>query len=450
MSQENDQIIEDVEEKNLVESEVEVSEETEVAEQQGLSNTVLDVLLGEAKKKNEEEDEEMDDSEEEEEMEESADEDEDDSEEMEESADEDEDDSEEMEESADEDEDEDEEDSEEIELPEVKTKAGILAASFNALKGMKKSSLVSAYESINMSEEEGEVEVPSTKADIINAMYGQLKSMKKDDLQASYKSIMASCGGMHEETETDSFADDLKVLADAEQGLTEDFKSKASVLFEAAVANKVNEIQESLEEQYAEDLTEEVTYIRESLVEKIDDYLSYVVESFIEDNQEFVDNKLRTEITENFMSALQGVFTEHYIEVPESKIDLVDQLSDEVTEIKESLAEVESQRSELAQQVETLQREKIIAEASSDLASTQASKLASLVESTAFVNAETFAEKVNTIKEGFFKESASKLISEDVDGSTSEIKTIVEGAAQPNANLPKDMARYVQHLSRFK
>jgi hypothetical protein len=423
MSQENDQIIEDVEEKNLVESEVEVSEETEVAEQQGLSNTVLDILLGEAKKKNEEEeDEEMDDSEEEEEME----------------------------ESADEDEDEDEEDSEEIELPEVKTKAGILAASFNALKGMKKSSLVSAYEAINMSEEEGEVEVPSTKADIINAMYGQLKSMKKDDLQASYKSIMASCGGMHEETETDSFADDLKVLADAEQGLTEDFKSKASVLFEAAVANKVNEIQESLEEQYAEDLTEEVTYIRESLVEKIDNYLSYVVESFIEDNQEFVDNKLRTEITENFMSALQGVFTEHYIEVPESKIDLVDQLSDEVTEIKESLAEVESQRSELAQQVETLQREKIIAEASSDLASTQASKLASLVESTAFVNAETFAEKVNTIKEGFFKESASKLISEDVDGSTSGIKTIVEGAAQPNANIPKDMARYVQHLSRFK
>jgi len=447
MSQENDQIIEDVEEKNLVESEVEVSEETEVAEQQRLSNTVLDVLLGEAKKKNEEEDEEMDDSEEEEEMEESADEDEDDSEEMEESADEDEDDSEEMEESADE---EDEDDSEEMELPEVKTKAGILAASFDALKGMKKSSLVSAYEAINMSEEEGEVEVPNTKADIINAMYGQLKSMKKDDLQASYKAIMASCGGMHEETETDSFADDLKVLADAEQGLTEDFKGKASVLFEAAVANKVNEIQESLEEQYAEDLTEEVTYIRESLIEKIDDYLSYVVESFIEDNQEFVDNKLRTEITENFMSALQGVFTEHYIEVPESKIDLVDQLSDEVTEIKESLAEVESQRNELAQQVETLQREKIIAEASSDLASTQASKLASLVESTAFVDAETFAEKVNTIKEGFFKESASKLISEDVDGSTSGIKTIVEGAAQPNANLSKDMARYVQHLSRFK
>ena len=457
MSQENDQIIEDVEEKNLVESEVEVSEETEVAEQQRLSNTVLDVLLGEAKKKNEEEDEEMDDSEEEEEMEESADEDEDDSEEMEESADEededleegeyDSEDEEEMEESADE---EDEDDSEEIELPEVKTKAGILAASFDALKGMKKSSLVSAYEAINMSEEEGEVEVPNTKADIINAMYGQLKSMKKDDLQASYKAIMASCGGMHEETETDSFADDLKVLADAEQGLTEDFKGKASVLFEAAVANKVNEIQESLEEQYAEDLTEEVTYIRESLIEKIDDYLSYVVESFIEDNQEFVDNKLRTEITENFMSALQGVFTEHYIEVPESKIDLVDQLSDEVTEIKESLAEVESQRNELAQQVETLQREKIIAEASSDLASTQASKLASLVESTAFVDAETFAEKVNTIKEGFFKESASKLISEDVDGSTSGIKTIVEGAAQPNANLSKDMARYVQHLSRFK
>jgi hypothetical protein len=464
MSNEIEQIIEDVEENELIESEVEVSEETEVAEhEQPFSNAVLDVILGEAKKKNEaeesDEDEEVSEEEDEdEELEEAkvSEEDEEESDEVEESDEDEEEVSEsaEEEEESDEVEEEEEEESdedEEVELPEVKTKAGILAASFDALKGMKKSNLVAAYEAINMTEEEDEVEVPKTKADIINAMYGQLKAMKKDDIMASYKSIMASCGGVHEETEADSFASDLKVLAEADQELTEDFKAKASILFEAAVANKVQTIQEELESQYAEDLQEEVTYVRESLVEKIDDYLSFVVESWIEENQEFVDNKLRTEITENFMTALQGVFTEHYIEVPASKVDLVDELSEEVTEVKESLANAEAEKSELASQVVTLQREKIISEASTDLASTEAGKLSSLVEDTEFVDADTFSAKVATIKEGFFKESnQSEELVESQDSTVTETQTIVEGAVDPQAKLPKDMAKYVQHLSRFK
>jgi hypothetical protein len=454
MSNDNEQIIEDVEEKDLVvESEVEVSEETEVTEQeQPLSDTVLEVLLGEAKKKNEAEE-----SEEDEEVSEVEDEDEELEEakvaEEDEESDEDEDEVSEAKEDEDEVEEEESDEDEEVELPEVKTKAGILAASFDALKGMKKSNLVAAYEAINMTEEEeDEVEVPKTKADIINAMYGQLKAMKKDDITASYKSIMASYGSAkNEETEADSFASDLKVLAEADQGLTEDFKAKASILFEAAVADKVNSIQEELESQYTEDLQEEVTYVRESLVEKIDDYLSFVVESWIEENQEFVDNKLRTEITENFMTALQGVFTEHYIEVPASKVDLVDELSEEVAEVKESLANAEAEKSELASQVVTLQREKIISEASTDLATTEAGKLSSLVEDTEFVDADTFSAKVATIKEGFFKESKqSEELVESQDSTVTETQTIVEGAVDPQAKLPKDMAKYVQHLSRFK
>jgi cell division protein FtsB len=467
MSNEIEQIIEDVEENELIESEVEVSEETEVTEQeQPLSNAVLDVLLGEAKKKNEaehedddaeveeDEDEELEEAKVSEEDEEDEVEEEDD-EELEEGAHEDED-EEEVEEGEHSDEDEVEEESDEDEkeeLPEVQTKAGYLAASYDAIKGMKKSELVAAYKAVNMSEEEDEVEVPTTKADIINAMYGQLKAMKKDDLMASYKMIKSShCESVKEETEADLFADDLKVLASADQELTEDFKQKASILFEAAVANKVQTIQEQLEEEYAADLQEEVTYVRESLVTKIDDYLSYVVESWIEENQEFVDNKLRTEITENFMSALQNVFTEHYIEVPDSKVDLVDQLAEEAAEVKAELKETVAERAELAKQVETLQREKILSEASADLASTQAEKLSSLVEETEFVDADTFAAKVATIKEGFFKESTETkdVITETVDSATTETKTIVEGEVSEEAKLPRDMAKYVSHLSRFK
>jgi hypothetical protein len=440
------------------------------------------VLLGEAKKKNEaeheddeaeveeDEDEELEEAKVSEEDEESEDEDEEevsegahedeeeveeeeDDEELEEGAHEDED-EDEVEEGEHSDEDEESDEDEKEELPEVQTKAGYLAASFDTLKGMKKSELVAAYEALNMTEDEEEMEeMPKTKADIINAMYGQLKAMKKDDLMASYKSIMAShCESVKEETEADLFADDLKVLADADQGLTEDFKQKASILFEGAVANRVAEIKEALEAEYSENLQEEVTYVRESLVTKIDDYLSYVVESWIEENQEFVDNKLRVEITENFMKALQNTFTEHYIEVPDSKVDLVDDLSEQVTEIKESLANVSAEKEELARQVEELSREKIISEASTDLASTEAGKLASLVEETEFVDSETFAAKVATIKEGFFKESTEteEVLTETVDSAETEVKTIVEGEISQEAKLPKDMAKYVTHLSRFK
>ena len=469
MSEEN-QIIEDVEEKDLVENQELVQDNPEeVAEDtsQTLTQAVVDALLGEAKK-NESEDEsdedDDDDSEEEEEVEEAKstskkeESDEDDSEEDEEEVEEattkteeeesDEDDSVENKDDKDED---DDDSVEEIKLPDVKTKAGYLAASFDALKSMKKSQLVNAYKGINVSEDGGEVEVPKTKADIINAMYGQLKTMQKEQLTASYKAIQDSCGDVHEELEIESYVEDLKILADSEQELTESFKAKVGTLFEGAVANRVVEIKESLEAQYDNDLQEEVGYIRESLVTKIDDYLSYVVESWIGENQEFVDNKLRTEIAENFMKALQGVFTEHYIEVPDSKVDLVDQLSDEVTSVKESLAGVRGKNVILTEEVESLHREKILSEATADLASTQVAKLSSIIEEVDFVDADTFASKVATIKEGFFSNSDSskeEVITESIDSSN--VKTIVEGELDPNSNLSGDMKRYVSTLSRFK
>ena len=472
MSEEN-QIIEDVEEKDLVENQELVQDNPEeVAEDtsQTLTQAVVDALLGEAKK-NESEDESDEDDDSEEEVEEAKstskkeESDEDDSEEDEEEVEEattkteeesDEDDSEGESGEDDpvenkDDKDEDDDSVEEVKLPDVKTKAGYLAASFDALKSMKKSQLVNAYKGINVSEDGGEVEVPKTKADIINAMYGQLKTMQKEQLTASYKAIQDSCGDVQEEKEIESYVEDLKILADSEQELTESFKAKVGTLFEGAVANRVVEIKESLEAQYDNDLQEEVGYIRESLVTKIDDYLSYVVESWIGENQEFVDNKLRTEIAENFMKALQGVFTEHYIEVPDSKVDLVDQLSDEVTSVKESLAGVQGKNVILTEEVESLHREKILSEATADLASTQVAKLSSIIEEVDFVDADTFASKVATIKEGFFSNSDSskeEVITESIDSSN--VKTIVEGELDPNSNLSGDMKRYVSTLSRFK
>jgi len=458
-------VVEDVQEEDLVENQ-ELVQDTpeEVAEesQESLSDSVLDVLLGEAKKKNEAEDEEDDEES-----------DDDEEDEVEESVEVDE---ETIEESSEETEEESiEESSEEVEeetLEEgVQTKAGILADAFSTIKSMKKHDLVKAFEAMNGDdEEEDEIEEedvdgekdaegnaaaikksapPKTKAEMINAMYKEMKGMKKDDLMAAYGAIKSAMDDEEEEEMEEAFATDLKVLADADSNLTEDFKAKASTLFEAAVANKVATIKEDLENTYEDSLQEEVVYIRETLIEKIDNYLTYVVEDWMSENQEYVDNKLRTDIAEDFMKNLKDLFVESYIEVPQSKVDLVDSLSEDVEATKSELLTISEERDSLANQIAELQREKIISEATSELTSTQSSKFVKLLEGIEFVDASNFETKVSVIKESFFnEEETTQELEEEVSSDETEI--IVEGEADPAAELSPTMQKYLSSLSRIQ
>jgi hypothetical protein len=502
-------VVEDVQEDNLVENQ-ELVQDTpeEVTEEsvENLSDSVLNILLGEAKKKNEAEHEDEESDEDEDEDEES-----------------------------DEDEDEDDEDEEdnleeamgklnakgelemtaknyakvhkdyktkmqgvpyamqidpktggtalypvkiikesEEETPEegVKTKAGILADAFSTIKSMKKHDLVKAYEAMHgdddeeeeMEEEDMDGEKiagdnataikksapPQTKAEMINAMYKEMKGMKKEELMAAYDAIKDSVHGDEDEEEMEeAFASDLKVLADAESNLTEDFKTKASTLFEAAVANKVVTIKEELENTYEESLQEEIVYIRESLIEKIDNYLTYVVEEWMTENQEYVDNKLRTDIAEDFMKNLKNLFVESYIEVPESKVDLVDSLSEDIEATKSELLTVSEERDSLAAQIFELQREKIVSEATSDLTSTQSSKFVKLLKGVEFIDATNFKSKVQVIKESFFTEEETVETLEE-ENSSDETEIIVEGGVNPNAELSPTMQRYISSLSRIQ
>ena len=142
-------------------------------------------------------------------------------------------------------------------------------------------------------------------------------------LQAQYgklKKEMASAKSMDESFDLESEVD---LLVQADSNLSEEFKTKAQVVFEAAIANKVYDIRTQLEEQYASDLQEELTHVRTSLIEKIDNYLTYVVENWVNENEDVVDSQLRSEITEGFIKGLQNLFVESYIDVPEEKRDLV-------------------------------------------------------------------------------------------------------------------------------
>jgi len=233
------------------------------------------------------------------------------------------------------------------------------------------------------------------------------------------------------------FKEDLDALVDSEATLSESFREKAGVIFEAAFAAKVVEEVERLEEQYEEKLSEETTAIKEDLVEKVDGYLNYVVEQWMQDNQIAIEAGLRTEIAEGFMTALKDVFVEHYIEVPESQVNIVDELAEQVDGLQEQLGKVTEDNIALTESVQTLKREAVIAEASEGLTVAQAEKLAKLSENVDFDSEESFAKKVATIKESYFP-GEEVVIAEEIEE---------EDSSTPVATSPL-MAQYLDAIAK--
>ena len=192
----------------------------------------------------------------------------------------------------------------------------------------------------------------------------------------------------------------LILLLNNEATLSEEFKEKTAVIFEAAVKSKLSEEIDRLESQYKEELEEEVSSTKSELVEKVDNaYLNYVVENWIKENEIAIENGLRTEIAEGFMDKLKDLFTESYIQVPESKVDLVDELAEQVEELETKLNETTQKVIDQSGEIEEMTKDRIINESASDLADTQVEKLKSLVNDLDFEDEEKYAEKVNTIKE---------------------------------------------------
>jgi hypothetical protein len=290
--------------------------------------------------------------------------------------------------------------------------------------------------------------MPKTKAGMVNAIYGKLNAMKKEDLKTAYGSMMGEDVEIEDAKEISEapqievnvdFTDDLNALVESEATLSDEFKAKTAVIFEAALKSKLSEEIERIESTYQEKLAEETVAQKEQMVEKVDSYLNYVVEQWMEDNKVAVQTGLRAEIAENFMNGLKDLFTESYIEVPESKIDLVDDLADQVEELEEALNKTTADAIAMSEQIEKLQRAAIVAEAAADLADTQAEKLGSLVADIEFEDVESFSSKVATVKESYFSKTSS-VTEEVVEESTdeSEATEVVESSAT--------MDRYLQAM----
>ena len=244
---------------------------------------------------------------------------------------------------------------------------------------------------------------------------------RKGDKSNSQPSELKTAGKAMKAEDVDfdgDFSDDLNALVESEATLSEEFKAKTAVIFEAAVKSKLSEEINRLESEYAEQLAEEVSTTKADLVEKVDSYLNYVVEQWMEDNKVAIQTGLRTEIAEGFMNKLKDVFEESYIEVPESKVDLVDELAEANEGLEAQVNEATAKAIKLGEELETYKRTAIIREATKDLAETQVEKLTSLAEAVDFENVKAFSQKVSTLKESYFsKPKAESIITEDTDTS---------------------------------
>lgn len=263
---------------------------------------------------------------------------------------------------------------------------------------------------------------PTTKAGMLKSMVESMSKMSKDDLTIAFEKVMSE-EVVAESVELDldvDFEDDLNVLVDGEEALSEGFKDKAAVIFEAAVKSKMTAEVERLEENFEAQLAEQVQAVQSDLVEKVDGYLNYVVENWLEQNEIAIEGGLRTEIAENFIQSLQSVFVENYIDVPENKIDLVDELTVNVEELEEQLSDSIGTTLDLQEQVANYARASLIREATVGMAETEVEKMRSLTEHLDFEDVESFQAKVDTIKESYFKVKNAD-IQEELQEGTQEI-----------------------------
>ena len=219
--------------------------------------------------------------------------------------------------------------------------------------------------------------------------------------------------------------EDLSALLSGEE-LSEEFQEKAKTIFEAAITAKVNEAVKKIEEQYEEKLVEELVEYKVELTERVDSYLEYVAQEWMEENALQVEQGLKSEMTESFLSGMRGLFEEHYVSIPEEKYDVVENMVEKLDEMESKLNEQIERNISLNQRLGESVADHILADVSEGLAISQKEKLASLAEGVEFESEEEYREKLETLKESYFQKStvineeadAPQMISEDATAET--------------------------------
>ena len=327
----------------------------------------------------------------------------------------------------------DKEDDEEDEDEKSESKADLLKKVAEHFKledeSVVKESLTAIYEASEDDEDEDEDEKDMKELHD----KGKKKDDEEDEDEMSEASPMKKDDEEEDEdekSESYDMSDDIDALVEGED-LSEEFQNKARVVFEAAVSAKVKDIKEDLESEKRDEVVAISEEIKNELVEKVDSFLSYVAEEWVKDNELAIERGLKSELTENFISGLKALFEDHYVEVPDDKLDVVDELASKIEEVEAKLNEEVSKNIDLSQERDELVRNKVVSEVSKDLTESEIEKLTRLIED--LDQDEEFESNVQTIKESYFSDSKEKLqLDEEVVSDSDENASTEEKILDPS------------------
>lgn len=352
------------------------------------------------------------------------------------------------------------EEAEVSEAEEKPSKMETIKAMVNTMKEMNKEDLQGIFSSIS----EDEVDESLTKAEIarnivelvkklddekVQEMYGKMKGVEDEEEEEEQVKKESVDEETSEELESKlveiEIEDDLNAISEA-LDLSEENQEKAKTIFKAAVTSKVAEVEKELKEAYETELQTSVDKVKADLSEAVDKYLSYVADEWTKENELAIERGLKAEMTENFISGLKQLFVEHYVEVPEEKYDVIDELSNRLDEMEVKLDSEVQKNMDIAEELDTLKRENVVRDASSDLTESQKEKLESLANGVDFKDEADFQEKIGEIKEAYF----------GIEGESISEDTVVEegtGTLEDEESAPvlaPEMNRYSDAISKLK
>jgi hypothetical protein len=323
----------------------------------------------------------------------------------------------------------------------VVTKGAKAAEGMKGMKGMSAEESEYEEELVEKAHEEGEEGCGDEKEDEKEDKKMKMKKMMKmkeeadEEGEEEGEEVEEEVEEVEEDYELD-FSEDVKALI-GEEDLSEDFKSKASLIFESAVRTKVNEIRESLQKKYDQSMSEEIVTIKEELTERVDSYLEYVSGEWLEENSLQIETGLKGQLSESFMGGLKTLFEEHYVEIPEDKYDVLEGMVGRLDEMESKLNEQIDRNVQLNRRLSEAVSDTILNDVSEGLALTQKEKLSSLAESVEFESEEDYREKLETLKESYFTRTASFSSSEEV---------LTEGVSE---DLSPRMDSYIKAVTKF-
>ena len=285
---------------------------------------------------------------------------------------------------------------------------------------------------------------------------GEGEKIQKKTTPVESKKTQKEMGDMEDEDEEEEeeeeavkkesydidMTDDIEALV-ADEDLSEEVKNKAKTIFEAAVSSKVKDELKEKEAQLEEETNNKIEEIKDDLSEKVDSYLNYVAESWVSENELAIERGLKSELTEDFINGLKKLFEEHYVEVPEDKFDVVEELATRLDEMEDKLNEEVASNITAQQSIEELKRKEIISEASKDLADSEIEKLQELAEDVDFEDEEKFVEKVSTLKEAYFKGEKLEAVSDESNVAFNE------SDEEENKVVDPSMSHYTAAISKF-